>query len=188
MPRRTPTVTRDQVAPEHQAAYDEITAIRGRPPTVGPTSVLINSPEMAVRANRLSEYLGEQSSLSEKVRRLAGLIGARSMDCQFVWNAHCAAGRRAGLSDELVDALRDKRPLPAINPEDAAVVNYGIELTSANQVSQETFQAALDQSGRAGTDGVHHLHGLLPDAGPERQRFHHRPARRYDRASAARLG
>ena len=136
MPRRTPIVTRDQVAPEHQAAYDEITAIRGRPPTVGPTSVMINSPEMAVRANRLSEYLGEQSTLSEKVRRLAGLIGARSMDCQFVWNAHCAAGRRAGLPDDLVDALRDRKPLPSMAPEDAAVVNYGIELTGTNQVSQ----------------------------------------------------
>jgi 4-carboxymuconolactone decarboxylase len=150
MPRRTPVITREQVADEHKAAYDEISAIRGRPPTVGPTSVLINSPEMAVRANRLSEYLGEQSSLSEKVRRLAGLIGARSMDCQFVWNAHCAAGRRAGLQDDLVDALRDKKPLPSMSPEDAAVVNYGMELTSTNQVSQETFQAALDQLGAQG--------------------------------------
>ena len=150
MPRRTPTVTRDQVAPEHQAAYDEITAIRGRPPTVGPTSVMINSPEMAVRANRLSEYLSEQSTLSEKVRRLAGLIGARSMDCQFVWNAHCAAGRRAGLPDDLVDALRDRKPLPSMAPEDAAVVNYGIELTGTNQVSQTTFQEAINVPGAQG--------------------------------------
>ena len=150
MPRRTPIVTRDQVAPEHQAAYDEITAIRGRPPTVGPTSVMINSPEMAVRANRLSEYLGEQSTLSEKVRRLAGLIGARSMDCQFVWNAHAAAGRRAGLPDALVDALRDKKPLPTLDPADAAVVNYGLELASTNQVSDATFQAAIAVLGAQG--------------------------------------
>ena len=150
MPRRTPIITRDQVAEEHQAAYDEITAIRGRPPTVGPTSVLINSPEMALRANRLSEYLGEHSSLSDKVRRLAGLIAARSMDCQFVWNAHATAGRRAGLSDDLVDALRDKAPLPPLAPDDAAVVAYGLELTNSNQVSQPTFQAALDQLGVQG--------------------------------------
>ena len=150
MPRRTPVVTREEVAEEHRDAYDEITAIRGRPPTVGPTSVLINSPEMAVRANRLSEYLGEQSSLSEKVRRLAGLIGARSMDCQFVWNAHAAAGRRAGLPDDLVDALRDRKPLPVLADEDAAVVNYGIELTSRNRVSDDTFQAAIDQLGARG--------------------------------------
>ena len=55
MPRRVPVITREQVTDEHKAAYDEITAIRGRPPVIGPSSVLINSPEMALR---LSKALG----------------------------------------------------------------------------------------------------------------------------------
>jgi 4-carboxymuconolactone decarboxylase len=150
MARRVPIITRDQVAAEHTAAYDEITSIRGRPPVVGPTSVMIYSPEMALRANRLAEYLAEQSHLPEKIKRLAALIAARSMDCQFIWNAQAPAGRRAGLSDALVDALRDKKPLPAMPPDEAAVVNYGLELTATNKVSQETFQAALDQLGAQG--------------------------------------
>ena len=150
MARRVPVITREQVAEEHKASYDEITSIRGRPPVVGPTSVMIYSPEMAIRANRLSEYLGEQSSLSEKVKRLAGMIAARSMDCQFIWNAHAGGGRRAGLSDALVDAMRDKKPLPSLSAEDAAVINYGLELTGNNNVKQETFQAALDQLGAQG--------------------------------------
>ena len=141
---------REQVAEEHRAAYDEVTAIRGRPPVVGPSSVMIYSPEMAIRANRLSEYLGEQSNLPEKIKRLAALIAARSMDCQFVWNAQAAAGRRAGISDALVDALRDKKPLPAMPADEAAVVHYGLELTGTNQVGQETFEAALDQLGVQG--------------------------------------
>ena len=29
------------------------------------------------------------------------------MDCQYIWNAHAASGRREGLGDGLVDALRD---------------------------------------------------------------------------------
>lgn len=150
MTRRIPVVTRDQVAEEHKAAYDEITGLRGQAPVVGPSSVLIHSPEMAVRVNRVSEYLGTQSTLSPKVRRLAGLIAARSMDCQFIWNAHAAGGRREGLGDALVDALRDKKPLPAMPPDEAAVVNYGMELTGTNKVSQETFQAAVDQLGLQG--------------------------------------
>jgi Carboxymuconolactone decarboxylase family len=107
-------MTREQVAEEHRAAYDEITSIRGRPPVMGPSSVIIDSPETALCANGLSEYLGEQSHLPEKIKRLAALIAARFMDCQFNWNAHAAAGRRAGLSDTLVDTLWDKKPL---NPE-----------------------------------------------------------------------
>ncbi len=150
MTRRVPVVTRDQVAEEHRAAYDEITGIRGRPPVVGPTSVMIHSPEMAVRANRLSAYLVEQSALPEKIKRLAALIAARSMDCQFVWNAQATAGRRAGLSDALVDALRDKKELPALPPDEQALVNYGLELTGTKQVTQATFDAALDQLGVQG--------------------------------------
>jgi hypothetical protein len=34
--------------------------------------------------------------------------------------------------------------------DEAAVVNYGLELTGTNQVSQQTFQAALDQLGAQG--------------------------------------
>ena len=150
MARRIPIVSRDELSAEHQAAYDEVAGIRGRAPIGGPSSVLIHSLEMAVRVNRLSEYLGEQSDLPEKIKRLAAIIAARSMDCQFVWNAHAAAGRRAGLSDALVDAIRDRTQLPAMPADESAVVNYGLELTSTNKVSQETFDAARNQLGVQG--------------------------------------
>lgn len=150
MPRRVPVITREQVADEHKAAYDEITAIRGRPPVVGPSSVLINSPEMALRSNRLSEYLGESNALPAKIKRLAGMIAARSMDCQYIWDAQATEGRRAGLSDALVDALREKKPLPSLPPDEAPLVSYGQELISTNHVRQEVFQAALDLVGLQG--------------------------------------
>jgi hypothetical protein len=35
-------------------------------------------------------------------------------------------------------------------PDEAAVVSYGLELTGTNKVSQETFQAALNQLGVQG--------------------------------------
>jgi 4-carboxymuconolactone decarboxylase len=111
---------------------------------------MIYSPEMALRANRLAEYLAEQSPLPEKIKRLAALIAARSMDCQYVWNAQAPAGRRAGLSGALIDALREKKPLPAMPADEVAVVHYGLELAATNQVGQETFQAALDQLGAQG--------------------------------------
>lgn len=150
MARRVPVITRDQVTEGHRAAYDEITAIRGRPPVVGPSSVLVNSPEMALRVNRLSDYLGQLSAVSDRERRLAALVAARSMDCQYIWAAQVAGAREAGLSDEVVNALRDRKPLPAMAPNEAAVVNYAVELTTTNQVSEKTFQAALQQLGVQG--------------------------------------
>ena len=90
------------------------------------------------------------------------------MDCQFIWNAQAPAGRRAGLSDALVDALRDRKPLPTMPPDEAAVVHYGLELTATNQVSQETFQAAVDQLGVQGltefTTSMGYFHMLALNA------------------------
>lgn len=149
---RVPVVTREKVPAKHQKAFDDIIAGRGRGGAVdsGPGSVMINSPEMAKRANQLSNYLRSDSTLPKKVQELAMLTVARSMDCAYIWNAHAASARKEGVSDALVDALRDKKPLPRMAPDEAAVVNYGLEFYKTHRVSQTNFQAALDKFGPQG--------------------------------------
>ena len=144
---RTPIVTRDQVPEKFREAFDHETANSGGLVASGPGSVMINSPEMRRRANHLANYLRQESSLPGKIQELAMLVTARSMDCQFIWNAHSARGRQEGLSNGLVDALRDNRPLPPLPADESAVVSYGTELFKTHKVSQTTFQAALDQFG-----------------------------------------
>lgn len=150
---RVAVVNREQVPEELQTAFDEVVGSRGRGNSVvssGPTSVLINSPEMARRCVQVSGYLRGDSTLPKKVQELAMLTTARSMDCQYIWNAHAASGRQAGLSDALVDALRENRPLPPMPADEAAVVNYGMEFYKTHKVSEATFKAALEQFGPRG--------------------------------------
>jgi 4-carboxymuconolactone decarboxylase len=78
------------------------------------------------------------------------LTTARELDCQYIWNAHAASGRRAGLSDALVDALRDKRDLTLLATDEAAVVNLAQEFFRTHRVSDATFQAGLQQFGPQG--------------------------------------
>lgn len=147
---RTPIVTRDQV-PEHvRDAFDAETASSGGVVASGPGSVMINSPEMRRRCNQLSRYLRQESTLPKKIQELAMITTARAMDCQYIWNAHAAGARREGVSDAVVDALRDKQPLPALPADEAAVVNYGLEFFHTHRVTPATFQAALDQFGAQG--------------------------------------
>ena len=147
---RTPIVTRDRVPELLRTAFDAETVASGGVVATGPGSVMINSPEMRRRANHLVNYLRDASTLPKKIQELAMLITARAMDCQFIWHAHAARGRREGLSDALVQALRDKKPLPPLPADEAVVVNYGTELFRTHQVSQATFQAALDHFGAQG--------------------------------------
>lgn len=148
MTRLSP-ISRDQVVEQHRGAFDEVAADPGGIGS-GPTSILKNSPELAKRAMHLSDYLRKESSLSKKVQELAMLTAARAMDCQYIWNAHAAAGRREGLADTLVDALRDHQPLPALASDESVVINLGMEFFKTHRVSQQTFQAALDHFGRQG--------------------------------------
>jgi 4-carboxymuconolactone decarboxylase len=72
------------------------------------------------------------------------------MDCQFIWNAHAAMGRQSGLSDELVDNLRDKRELSGLSAAESAVIEYGQEFFRTHRVSQPTFDNAMAQFGNRG--------------------------------------
>ena len=186
MPRRVPVIKREDVPTEHRQAYDDVAAGFGGGFGSGPTSILVNSPEMARRANHLAEYLRKESALPQKIRELAMLIAARTMDARFIWNAHAALGRQAGLSDATVDSLRDRQPLPDSVPADeATAMRYGLEICQQHQVSDATFNACAGAVRRAGPHRVHYLHGLLPYSGLERQRFRHRPASQHHGASSA---
>ncbi len=148
---RVEPATRESVAADQRDAFDEFVKQRGSVPTTGPLSIMINAPEMLARGEHLRAYLrGDESSLPANVRELGMLVTAREMDCQFIWNAHAAFGRQAGLSDGLVDNLRDRKPLNGLSPEEAAVVDYGREFFRTHRVGRPAFDAALAQFGVRG--------------------------------------
>ena len=148
---RIPAANRNSVPQDQLDAFDEYVAGRGSIPDSGPLSVMIHVPELIKRGEHLRAYLrGEESSLPLNVRELGMLVTAREMDCQFIWNAHAALGRQSGLSDELVDGLRDGKELPALSEAESAVIDYGRELFRTRRVSEETFQRAMGQFGNRG--------------------------------------
>ena len=155
---RIPAATRDSIPEDQRATYDEFLQARGSAPR-GPLSIMINAPEVAKRGGELSEYLRRGSTLSSKIQELAMLTTARELDCQFIWNAHAASGRAAGLRDEVVDKMRDKVELTGLAPDEAAVVNYGREFFRTNRVTQATFDAALAQFGTRGLTELSSLMG-----------------------------
>src|SRR5882724_455370 len=106
-----------------------------------------STPNQAVNA---LVFVRNESSRPQKVRELAMLTAARAKDCPYIWNAHVGLGRQAGLSDALVDALRDREPLPPMPVEEAVVIKLGMEFFQTNRVNQDTFNVALEQFGPQG--------------------------------------
>ncbi len=156
---RIPALTRESVPESQRATFDELVEQRGEIPATGPGSVMLNAPEVAQRALGLASYLRTETSLEPRIRELGMLVAARENDCQFIWNAHAPAGRMAGLRDDVVDALRDKKALLGLSPDEDAVVSYGREFFRTHRVSQSTFDAALAQFGVLGLTELTNLMG-----------------------------
>ena len=145
---RLPIATRDSVPESQQAAFDEMIQGLGSVPQYGPGSVMIHAPAAHKLATALNQYLRNDSSIPKKIQELAMLITAREKDCQHIWNAHALSARQAGVRDDIVAALRDKKELANLAPDEEALVNYARAIFRTHHASRGVFQAALEQFGR----------------------------------------
>jgi 4-carboxymuconolactone decarboxylase len=148
---RIPLVTRDQIADGEKPAYDAFMASREGRPNIGPYSLLLHMPEMARRLEALRLHLRDEASLSQKLQELVMISVAREMGCAFIWYAHAAAARRAGVRDDVVDGIRERRALANLDPDEQAVVDFTRELLQHRKVSRLTFEAATARLGQRGT-------------------------------------
>ena len=148
---RIPLVTRDQIAEKEQGAYDAFMLSRANRPNIGPYSLLLHMPEMAQRLEALRTYLRDEASLPQKLQELVMISVAMEMSCAFIWYAHAAAARQAGVRDDIVDSIRERRPLTNLEPEEQVVVDFTRELLQNRKVSRPTFEAATTRFGQRGT-------------------------------------
>jgi 4-carboxymuconolactone decarboxylase len=107
-------------------------------------------PEMAQRLEMLRTYIRNEQSLSQQLQELVMITVAREMDCAFIWHAHAAAARQAGVRGDIVDNIREKKALTNLNADELAVVNFSRELLQHRKVSQPTFDAAMARFGQRG--------------------------------------
>src|SRR5256884_8073446 len=105
---RIALVTREQIAEKDKPAYDAFMQSRAGRPNVGPYSLLAHMPEMAQRLEALRLSLRDEASLPQKLQELVMLSVAAEMGCAFIWYAHAAPARKAGVRDDVVDNIRDK--------------------------------------------------------------------------------
>ena len=148
---RIPLVTRDQIVEKEKSAFDAFMLSRANRPNIGPYTLLLHMPEMAQRLEALRIYLRDEASLLPKLQELVMISVAREMSCAFIWHAHAAAARQAGVRDDIVDNIREKRALANLDPEEQIVVDFTRELLQNRKVSRPTFDAATARFGQRGT-------------------------------------
>jgi len=113
----------------------------------GPYNALLRSPEMARRCFDFLDYLRFRTSVNKRLNEFAILIQARISNAQYEWWAHEIIARKAGLSDEVMNDLRECKRPSAMQDDERLVYDYCIQLSLNHRVPDALWQEAVDKMG-----------------------------------------
>ena len=145
---RVPYANRESMDAAGQAIWDDIETSRGG--VARNYAALLNNPQAAGSMAHLGGYARYETPLDQRVKALAVLTAAREAHGHYVWTVNQPAARAAGLSEEIISAIREYRAPAGFDAADAAVVQFVLELLRQHRVSDKTFAAMREVLGDSG--------------------------------------
>ena len=137
---RLPAVNRDDLDDPAKKIYDA----GGSAPGVdyGPQRLRLYSGGAEVFSSGLNDFLRRKAGLEPALVELSILAAVREMDGEYEWTAHEPAALKAGISSEVVDIVKYRKPLTGIEERKATIIELGREAVGKHKVSSETFAHA----------------------------------------------
>lgn len=117
----------------------------GGPAVYGPWGLLLRNPALCERAAAFGTLLRDGTSVPKRLSEIVIAVVARHWTAQFQWYGHAPQALRAGVSKEVIDAIRDRRGPSFEKKDEEAVYDYVTELVNTKKVSDKTYQALLAQ-------------------------------------------
>ena len=140
-----------------RAAIRHVHATRGnRVPA--PSGFMTYAGKAGALLSDLVEHLRYHTSLSDAVTELAICIAARATNTDYIWNAHTRLALKAGVSEEALSAVDERKSLEALTADEALIIGFGRELLESPDVSDATFDAVRR---RYGENGLMELVGTM---------------------------
>jgi 4-carboxymuconolactone decarboxylase len=154
---RLPTIPPAQYTAEQKQAAVDFEAAR-KVPVFGPFEPLMYSPQLMSQARATGDYLRYKSAMGNTLSELAILMTARAWSQDYEWSVHYPAALKAGIRQELADAVADGRRPAGMSADEEAVYEFVDELLENKQISNVTFERAKS---RFGAQGVVDLTGIV---------------------------
>ncbi len=153
--RYTP-LTSATLTPAQKPIYEAIAAAR-RGSVPKPFHILLQSPELADRAQQLGAFLRYRTGLPPRLSELAILITAKHWDAHYEWSVHESEARQAGIPEHVIRAIANGEPA-ALTGDDALVYEIATTYYATRDVPDELFARAI---AKLGQQTVVELAGLL---------------------------
>lgn len=140
---------------EERQAWDKVVGPAGlQPGPVGANTLRLYFPIVADRYQDVVRYLREKSGLDPKLAQLAILVATRESSGQYEWNAHEPAALKAGVAQQTVEIVRNKKDTQGLPEQEEIVIRFGREMLRDPKVSAKTFADAERTLGRKNTLAV----------------------------------
>jgi 4-carboxymuconolactone decarboxylase len=137
--QRFPIMKMEQLNDQQKPFADEIMKVSSIGIT-GPYNMMLRSPVMGQRMFSMLDYLRFNTSVPRKLNEFAILIQGRLWTSQVEWLAHYPLALKAGLPQSVADDLKvGKRPA-SMAPDEEAVYDFCMELSTKHFVSDATFK------------------------------------------------
>lgn len=157
---RLPWPTPDELDPPRRAVYDRIVGgprgdgepafalTDGQGRLHGPFNALLVAPAVGDAVQALGAALRYRTQLPDRCRELAILAVAAAHDSDFEWYAHAAVGRRVGLSEPVLAAVRAGRiPRDHLDGVEVVALEVTHELIARRDLAEDAYAAAVDTLG-----------------------------------------
>jgi 4-carboxymuconolactone decarboxylase len=141
-------VEREDLPAEQRHIYDELAASRGG--VQRNFKSLLNSPVATSKMAVLGAYVRFETPLPPRIKSLAALTTAREIDGDYVWTVNQPQAKSAGLDEQIISAIRERRAPEGLAPEDAVIVQFTQELLRQHRISDATFKTVQQRLGDAG--------------------------------------
>lgn len=146
--------TFDELTAPQQVLFEEIVANRPVKPVAGliggPFDIWLRNPELGKHLIDLGSFFRFKTSVDRRYIELAILVTGAYWQAQFEWFAHEPMARKAGVPEDVIQAIKTGGIPTLEDPGDRACYALANELHTARTASQATFDQAREQFGETG--------------------------------------
>lgn len=160
---RLPPLQREQLDETRAALWDSIASSRGSQMVgpdgalAGPFNAWVHAPTVGTRLLALGTVLRFETSFERRLTELAIITVGAHWKAEFEWYAHARMAREAGVSPEVIEAVRQGDPPPFADDAERIVHAVARELVAGGSLTAATYKEA---EGLLGPEGLVELVSL----------------------------
>ena len=147
---RLPLIKRSSLDEKGQKIFDFVNLGKiEETPRIGPPANTLYSVEVAEPFDHINQVL-RKTVAGPKFFEICTLIAAREFDQQYEWTGHELAARRAGVEQNVIDAIKFNRDIEGFAEKERTLIQFGRDMFRKHKAEPALFAKMVDLFGRQG--------------------------------------